>query len=109
MQLKHWLANSDTSIKAFARAVNVERAMIYRYFLGTVPRARVIRRIEIITEGAVTAQDFYTTAMQRLDDLAAQSPEPAPAVPPEVPAEVMAGSFGGSRIEHAPTQPAAML
>lgn len=67
MQLKDWLATSNTSIKAFARAVNVERAMIYRYFLGTIPRARIIHRIEGLTGGAVTAQDFYATAVRRME------------------------------------------
>ena len=71
MLLKDWLTSTDTSIKAFARKVKVERAMIYRYFAGTIPRARTIRRIELITEGAVTAQDFYVSAVQRMNGAAA--------------------------------------
>jgi hypothetical protein len=68
MQLKSWLAGTDTSIKAFARKVKVERAMIYRYFTGTLPRARTMQRIEILTEGAVTAQDFYACALERMNE-----------------------------------------
>jgi hypothetical protein len=71
MQLKSWLAGTDTSIKGFARKVAVERAMIYRYFAGVIPRARIIRRIEILTEGAVTAQDFYACALERMNGAAA--------------------------------------
>ena len=66
MELKQWLTETNTSIKGFARTVKVERAMIYRYFLGTIPRARTIRKIEIITGGAVTAQDFYASALQQM-------------------------------------------
>jgi hypothetical protein len=80
MQLKSWLAGTDTSIKAFARKVEVERAMIYRYFSGTVPRARMIRRIEIVTEGAVTAQDFYACALERMNGAAASGTVQQPTV-----------------------------
>jgi hypothetical protein len=38
--------------------------MIYRYFRGAMPRARTIRRIELLTDGAVTAQDFYNDPME---------------------------------------------
>jgi hypothetical protein len=67
MQLKSWLIDTDTSIKTFARKVQIERAMIYRYFSGAIPRAKTIRRIEILTGGAVTAQDFYACALERMN------------------------------------------
>lgn len=80
MHLRAWLTETNTSIKALARAVPVERAMIYRYFQGTIPRARTIRRIEIITGGAVTAQDFYTSALRQMNEPGTmdQAPRPAP-------------------------------
>jgi AcrR family transcriptional regulator len=80
MQLKSWLAGTDTSIQAFARKVGVERAMIYRYFAGVIPRARTMRRIEILTEGAVTAQDLYACALERMDGAAASGTAPQPTV-----------------------------
>ena len=64
MRLNDWLKISDFSVKAFAEEVKVERAMVYRYFTGAIPRAQTIRRIEQLTNGAVTAQDFYNNAMQ---------------------------------------------
>jgi transcriptional regulator with XRE-family HTH domain len=63
MQLADWLRIKNVSIKAFSEKVRVERTMIYRYFSGSVPRARTIQRIEELTAGAVTAQDFYLNAM----------------------------------------------
>jgi hypothetical protein len=85
MQLRDWLTTSHTSIKAFARRVKVERAMIYRYFAGTIPRAKTIHRIEVFTGGAVTAQDFYIRAVQRMNGTVAVPPAdghiPAPASP----------------------------
>ena len=80
MHLRAWLTETNTSIKALARAVPVERAMIYRYFQGTIPRARTIRRIEIITGGAVTAQDFYASALRQMNEPGTldQAPRPAP-------------------------------
>jgi hypothetical protein len=64
MKLRDWLKASNVSIKSFAEEVKVERAMVYRYFTGAMPRARTIRRIELLTDGAVTAQDFYDNAME---------------------------------------------
>jgi predicted transcriptional regulator len=64
MQLADWLRAKNISIKAFSESLQVERAMIYRYFSGAVPRARTIRRIEELTAGAVTAQDFHINAVK---------------------------------------------
>ena len=105
MELRAWLTASHTSIKAFARDVKVERAMIYRYFLGTVPRARVIRRIEILTEGAVSAQDFYANAVRRMDSQAAMACEPASIAIPE---DMLAAGFAQAGMDHAVARPASM-
>lgn len=64
MKLRDWLKASNVSIKSFSEELGVERAMVYRYFTGAMPRARTIRRIELLTAGAVTAQDFYDSAME---------------------------------------------
>ena len=91
MELRQWLTESNTSIKGFARTVKVERAMIYRYFLGTIPRARTIRRIEIVTGGAVTAQDFYASALHQMSlpsmptEIAALMPAPFVSIHAEQP------------------------
>jgi hypothetical protein len=58
--------------------------MIYRYFMGTIPRAQTIRRIEMITDGAVTAQDFYTSAVLRMNGTAGNKPAPDPSPPANV-------------------------
>ena len=86
MRLHDWLKQSKFSVKGFAQEVQVERAMVYRYFTGAVPRVSRIRRIEAITNGAVTAQDFYDNAMQRGLDVRASGewtgcgePSPHPA------------------------------
>lgn len=65
MKLRDWLRASNVSIKSFAQEVRVERVMVYRYFTGAMPRARTIRRIELLTDGAVTAQDFYDNAIKQ--------------------------------------------
>jgi hypothetical protein len=72
MRLQDWLDASGSSIKSFAATVKVERAMIYRYFAGAIPRAQTIWRIEMLTNGAVTAQDFYDNALRTA--IPAQSP-----------------------------------
>lgn len=64
MQLRDWLKASNVSIKSFSEEIRVERAMVYRYFTGAMPRANTIRRIELLTDGAVTAQDFYDNALE---------------------------------------------
>ena len=63
MQLREWLRASGFTVKSFAERVDVERAMIYRYFTGAIPRTDTIRRIEQLTNGAVRAQDFYDNAV----------------------------------------------
>jgi predicted transcriptional regulator len=65
MKLREWLKTSETSIRSFARKANVERAMVYRYMSGAMPRPRTMQRIELLTDGAVTAQDFYDNAMEQ--------------------------------------------
>jgi hypothetical protein len=97
MYLREWLTATDTSIKAFARQVKVERAMIYRYFMGTIPRAQTIRRIEMITDGAVTAQDFYTSAVLRMNGAAGNKPAPNPSPPANVPTPDRTASFSPPR------------
>jgi hypothetical protein len=66
MPLRSWLQTSGTTVVAFSRQIGVERCMVYRYFTGAMPRLRTMRRIELLTGGAVTAQDFYEVAMTRL-------------------------------------------
>lgn len=71
MRLQNWLEQSKRSVSGFAREVQVERAMVYRYFTGAVPRVGIIRRVEKITNGAVTFQDFYDNATQGSLDVSA--------------------------------------
>ena len=83
MQLFDWIKAERVSISQFSRNIGVERVMVYRYFGGSVPRAKIIRRIEKITRGRVTAQDFYENALARAreaDDEAAAG-ETAKAMP----------------------------
>jgi hypothetical protein len=87
MQLRDWLTKSHTSIKGFARRIKVERAMVYRYFAGTIPRAKTIRRIEVFTDGAVTAQDFYIRAVQRMNGTVATPAAGGHILVPATPAE----------------------
>jgi len=87
MQLRDWLTTSHTSIKGFARRIKVERAMVYRYFSGTIPRAKTIHRIEVFTGGAVTAQDFYICAVQRMNETIATPPADVRMSAPATPAE----------------------
>ena len=72
MQLREWLRASGFTVKSFAERVDVERAMIYRYFTGAIPRTDTIRRIEQLTNGAVRAQDFYDNAVSGADTLGAE-------------------------------------
>ena len=80
MKLRDWLRTSNVSIKSFAEQLQVERAMVYRYFTGAMPRASTIRRIELLTDGAVTPQDFYVNAMDHRCDHRKQPKKYEPSV-----------------------------
>ena len=45
MQLRDWLKSTDTSIATFAAQLKIERAMVYRYFAGAVPRVLTMRQL----------------------------------------------------------------
>jgi hypothetical protein len=83
MQLFDWVRSQNVSISQLSRNIGVERAMIYRYFAGAIPRTSTIRRIEKITRGKVTAQDFYLNALarDRLADEAARTGAAMQALP----------------------------
>lgn len=70
MQLSQYLEENGLSYKQLSEQLGVTETSIYRYAKGLrKPRAEHIKRIFDVTEGKVTADDFYETAPS----------EPAPA------------------------------
>ena len=65
MQLYDWIKLNNVPISHVSETICVGRAMVYRYFAGVIPRKKIIQRVEIMTRGAVTAQDFYINAVAK--------------------------------------------
>lgn len=64
--LSAYLRQQDISIQMFAKMVNVKVASVHRYVLGErIPRPEILERIIKVTKGAVQANDFFASMMQR--------------------------------------------
>lgn len=81
MKLKDWRLSKGLTMQAVADAMNegrplashVSQSSIDRWEKGTIPRQRNIQRLNVISDGAVAAADFYadtTKPRRRSRDLA---------------------------------------
>ena len=69
MKLRQYLTDHDLTLTEFARLVGVTTEAVRRYVGGDrTPTPDVMRRIFDMTDGAVTANDFF--------DLSAPAPAP---------------------------------
>lgn len=63
MILSDYLNQHDVSDRAFAERIGVSRQALHRYRTGKrTPKPPVMKRIREATGGAVTADDFISTA-----------------------------------------------
>lgn len=63
MRLQEYLTETDTTRAEFARQIGVKHITITRYVNeGRVPEPSVMEKIIEVTEGKVTANDFFGLA-----------------------------------------------
>jgi transcriptional regulator with XRE-family HTH domain len=63
MQLKTYLSENSVSLSEFARLVGASEGGIRKWLTGErVPRPEAVRKIQEVTGGAVTANDFFESA-----------------------------------------------
>lgn len=63
MKLDEYLSARGLTCEAFAEKIGVTGTSVWRYAHGErLPRPATMRRIVEATDGAVTAQDFYSSA-----------------------------------------------
>lgn len=60
MKLSDYIAQTGTGRAAFAQEIGVSEVSVCRYIAGVrIPRPSVMARISAVTNGAVTANDFF--------------------------------------------------
>ena len=60
MRLEEWLKSQKMTTGQFAKKIGVSRSQVHKYlYEGAIPRPEILRRIFIVTNKAVTANDFY--------------------------------------------------
>jgi hypothetical protein len=60
MDLRSYLDASNTPIAAFAAKVGVTPQAIHRYIAGErLPKREVMLRINVVSDGAISANDFF--------------------------------------------------
>jgi len=62
MRLQDYLTQTDTTRAEFARQIGVKHISVTRYLDGRVPEPSVMEKIIEVTEGKVTANDFFGLA-----------------------------------------------
>ena len=62
MKLSDYLQSNDISQADFARLIGETPQNVFRYKEGRIPSRKSMRKIARVTEGAVTANDFYEIA-----------------------------------------------
>jgi len=61
MKLQDYLLNGEISEAAFGNQVGVSQVAIHRYVVGQrIPAREIMHKIIAVTDGAVTADDFYS-------------------------------------------------
>lgn len=60
MKLEEWLRDTNTTDAVFAHRIGTSVISVRRYLNGTrKPACEVMRKIHTVTDGAVTANDFW--------------------------------------------------
>lgn len=60
MKLSAWLSENKVSQQAFADAIGSSQSQVARFAAGTrIPNRGAMAKIVRVTDGAVTANDFY--------------------------------------------------
>lgn len=63
MKLAAYLREKNIDAKEFAKSINVKQPSVSRYLTGArIPRPEKIKAIQEATDGAVTANDFFSSA-----------------------------------------------
>ena len=60
MTLKEFLSNNKIQIGAFADLIGTSRRSVEYYLEGRVPRKNTLQKIQEVTDGQVTPNDFFT-------------------------------------------------
>ena len=62
MQLRQYIHSNNISVNEFAASISVKRNAVYRYMRGeSNPRHEIMCNILSVTNGQVTANDFYSS------------------------------------------------
>lgn len=62
-KLKEYLKENKITQREFAESLGVDVMSVWRYIQGTrIPRPKTLKKICELTNGYVTANDFYTNA-----------------------------------------------
>jgi len=60
MKIEHYIKSKNYSVEAFAKIVGVSAIAIYKYTKGErIPAPDIMAKIFTLTQGQVTANDFY--------------------------------------------------
>ena len=59
MRLAEWLKKQKMSVLDFAKKAEVSSMTVYRWQEDTIPDREKMKKIVELTNGAVTANDFY--------------------------------------------------
>lgn len=66
MRLSQYLENKGLNYKQFSEMLGVTETSVYRYAAGLrIPRPEQINSITQLTDGAVTANDFYAPPLDQ--------------------------------------------
>ena len=63
--LKEYRLDRGLTQAALAQLVGTKKGTVSKWEQGTVPSLKFMRRIAEVTDGAVTANDFYDAALER--------------------------------------------
>lgn len=62
-KLKKYLKNNNITQKKFAELIGVDKMTLWRYVQGSrIPKPKIMQKIFELTNGQVTANDFYGVA-----------------------------------------------
>lgn len=61
MRLAEWLKKQKMSVLDFAKKAEVSSMTVYRWQEDTIPDREKMKKIVELTNGAVTANDFYAS------------------------------------------------
>ena len=70
MKLATWIKIKDVNIKKFAKKIGKNRGVVHKYiYESVIPKRDVMVKIYCITQGAVSANDFYGLSEKLFDNI----------------------------------------